>query len=133
MPSAGDRDGRFVAQLRHDGAARAGEVRLRGEEVERGQDLDVRVNLESRPADVRRQGLQDALHLALFFDLQRADAIVALERRERLDEERLSARAGVVNDARERAGELRFDRYHKAPVANRNDPILNYLRVLRTV
>jgi len=31
------------------------------------------------------------------------------------------------NDARERAGELRFDRYHKAPVANRERPGLGFL------
>ena len=69
--------------------------------------------------------------LALFFDLQRAHAVVRFERRERLDEERLPARARVVNDARQAAGELRLDRNDEAPVANRDDAVLNRFGVLR--
>jgi len=52
-----------------------------------------------------------------------------LERLERLDEERLPGRAGVVDDPRDLALELGLDRDHVAAVAHGDDRVLDRLRV----
>ena len=128
-----DDQARLVAQLRHHPAAAARQLGLRRKQIQGSEHFDVRLDLRRVRADSPRERLQNPLHLALLLNLQRAHAIVALQRRERLDEERLSARARIVHDAGHHAGELRFDRNDEASVTNRNDAILNRFGVLRAV
>jgi hypothetical protein len=71
------------------------------------------------------------LNLAFFFDPQRAQPVIRIQRCQRLDEERLPARTRIVHDAGKLARELRLDRNHEPPFANRDDVILNHPRVLR--
>ena len=113
----------------HRAARRAA---LRDEQVElrRASRRSPRSAAASAPT-CARELVQNARDLALFFDPQRAHAVVRLERRERLDEERLPARARVVHDAREPRRELGLDRHDEAPVANRDDGVLNRVRILR--
>ncbi len=128
-----DDQARLVAEFRHHAAAAARQLGLRRKQIQDGEHFDVRLDLRRVCADPRRERLQNALNLALLLDLQRAHAIVALECRQRLDEERLAARARIVHDAGHHAGELRFDRNDEASVPNRNDAILNRFGILRAV
>ncbi len=78
-----------------------------------------------------RERLENSCDLALLFDLQRAHAVVRFEDGERLDEKRLSTRAGIVDDARQRSRELSFDWNHKPPVADRDESLLYCFRIFR--
>ena len=98
-----DRDRRLVAQLGRD-AARFGSASsaFAARRSIAREHLDVAPRSAAACAPTSRESASRIrCDLALLFDLQRAHAIVRLERRERLDEERLPARARVVHDARQ--------------------------------
>ena len=87
---------------------------LRGKQIESREHLNVGIDGTRVRTDGAREPLENSRDLPLFLDLQRAHAVVRFERGKRLDEERLTARARIVHDARQSRGELRFDRNHEA-------------------
>ncbi len=129
MAPALDRQDGLVAQLGRDRVGTLRKLGLRRQEIDRREHLDVGLDRVRVAPDLRGERFEDASHLALFLYLQRTYAVVRLERGERLDEQRLPARARVVDDARQSAGELGFDRNHESPVTNRHDAILDRLGV----
>ena len=124
-------DRRRVDELRLDRVHPLGDRGARVREIELDVDRDVGADLRRFRADQRAQLGQDPRDLVLFLRAQRADAVVGLERFERLDEERLPARARVVDDPRKLAGELGLDRDDEAAVAHGHDRILDRARIAR--
>ena len=82
-------------------------------------------------ADERRQLVEDARDLLGLGDLRLAPGVAQLDRDERLDEQRLAAARRVVDDALDPAPRLGLDGHDVAPVAERDDRLLERAAELR--
>ena len=99
--------------------------RARGGEIELDVDAEIGLDLRGFRLHQRRELAEDARDLDVFLHAQRAHAVVGLEAFERFDEQRLPRRARVVHDALDLPGELRFHGHDVAPVAHRDDRVLD--------
>ena len=88
-----------VRRLGPDPVELRGELGLRGPEVETGQRIERLAERRGVSRDQRRQLVEDPLDLLLLGDLCFPPRISELDRDEGLDEERLAAARGVVDDA----------------------------------
>ena len=101
-----------------------GQARLGGPEVEAGERVQRLAQGLGLAADERRQLVEDPLDLRRFGHLGLAPGIAQLDGNQRLDEQRLAAAGGVVDDALHAAPGVRPDRHHVAAVAQRDDRFL---------
>ena len=113
------------------GAHLAGELGLGRPQVEPGKGAE---RLAQRPRvgpDERRQLVQDALDLLLLGDLGLAPCVAELHDHERLDEQGLPAARGVVDDALDATLRVCADGHDVAPVAKRDERLLERAAELR--
>ena len=109
----------------------AARLRLGGPEVEPGERVERLAERRGVGRDERRELVEDALDLLLLGDLRLAPGVAELDRDERLDEERLAAARRVVDDALDPRPRLGLDRHDVAPVAERDDRLLERAAQLR--
>ena len=128
MPALREIDRRLVDELRNDGVQGRAQADLRARQVDLREDLDVRLDLRDVVADQAGKLAEDACDLVLFRNPQRANAVVDLDGPERLDEERLPARARVVHDSRKLTAELGLDRDDEPAGTDRDDRLLQHFR-----
>ena len=125
MPALEDVDRRLVDEPRLDRVHPLGDRRARVGQVQLDVQREVGPNPVRLRADQRAQLAEDPRDLVLFLRPQRAHPVVRLQRFERLDEQRVPARARVVDDPRELARKLSLDRDNEAAVAHGDDRVLN--------
>ena len=121
-----------LGRLGAAGAQLGCERRLGRPEVELGERPErlaqgVRVGRHER-----RQLVEDARDLLGLGDLRLAPGVAQLDRDERLDEQGLAAPRRVVDDALDPRPGLRLDRHDVAPVAQRDDRLLEGVAELRS-
>src|SRR5437868_13181844 len=75
------------------------EIGLRKQQVEARDGFHGLVDIAGVTAQQLRQLSEDAVHFALFFLAQPHQLIIQIDGFERLDEQRVSATAGTMNDA----------------------------------
>ncbi len=126
MSAALDRDDACILEFRRFGVLRLREPRFCVHEIEGRVDFGIALDLIGMRPDERRKLREDARDLVFLLGAQCAQTIVCVERFERLDEVRLSARARIVDDALECARELCFDRHDESPVAHGHDVVLEH-------
>ena len=124
MPALQDIDVVVIIQHRTGGPHGGRQLRLREDEVEVREDLDILSNLFSVWHQGAGQGIQDLLDLLLFVGLELTDVIIQLDDAHRLDEERRSRRTLVVDHAREARLILRLHRETVATIAHGDDRVL---------
>ena len=105
-------------------------LRFCDEKVQLREHLEICRDLPRLRSGHSREFLQNAGDFALLFEAQRPNAIVCIECRDRLDEQRMAARTGIVDDSGNFAAEFSLDRHDEAPVADRYDGILDRICVL---
>ena len=120
-----------VRGLRADGVHLAGEGRLGGPQVEPGQRIEGLAQGRGVRRDEGRQLVEDARDLLGLGDLRLAPGVAELDGDERLDEQRLAAARGVVDDALDPGPGLGLDRDDVAAVAQRDDRLLEGAAELR--
>ncbi len=98
--------------------------RLGGPQVEPGERLERLAQGRRVGGHERRQLVEDARDLLGLGDLRLAPGVAELDRDERLDEQGLAAARRVVDDALDPRPRLGLDRHHVAPVAERDDRLL---------
>ncbi len=101
-----------------------GQTRLGGPQVEAGQRIDRLTHGRGVRRDERRQLVEDPGHLLLLGGLRLAPRVPELDGDERLDEQRLAAARGVVDDALHPGPGFGLDGHDIAPVAQRDDRFL---------
>ena len=100
------------------------ETRLGRPQVEPGQRVEGLAQGRGVGPDERRQLVEDPRDLFLLRHLGLAPGVPELDRDERLDEQRLAAARGVVDDALDPGAGLGLDRHDVAAVAQRHDRFL---------
>ena len=119
------------------GGLGAGCVHLGREGSLGGPQVEARERVEGfaqpRPVDRDecREFVEDAGDLLPLSDLRLTPRVAELDGDERLDEQRLAAARGVVDDALDPRSRLRLDRDDVPPVAERDDRLLQRVAELR--
>ncbi len=131
MPRGKEHDLGSIHGGRTDRIELARELRLRDPEIEPRHGLERLAQWRRVRADERRQLVEDSGDLLLFGDLCLAPGVAQLDDDERLDEERLPAPRGVVDDALDPAACLGLDGHDVAAIAERDDRLLERRAELR--
>ena len=107
------------------------ELRLGRPQVELGERLERLAQQRGVGADQRRQLVEDPALLLVDRRLRLAPGVAQLHDHQRLDEQRLAAARRVVDDALDLGPRLGADRDDVAPVAQRDDRLLERAAELR--
>ena len=97
-------------------------------EVELGERVDRRRDGVGGASDAGAEAAQDALDLALLFDLELAPGVAQLDDRQGLEEDGGAAGRHVVDDAGDLAAHVGLDRDDVTAVAQGDDRLLGDLR-----
>ena len=124
MTALQDVDVVVIVQHRTGGPHGGCQLRLREDEVEVREDLDVPTDLVRVGHQGAGQGVQNLLDLLLFVGLELTDVIIQLDDAHRLDEERRARRTLVVDHARKARLILGLHRETVATIAHGDDRVL---------
>ena len=113
-----------VAEARHDAIEIGGEARLGEDHLELRHGDQRLPDGVAVPAQAVRHFEQDAVDFASLLFGEAHQLVIQVDGFERLDEERVAAGAGAVDDAVELAALPGDDRHHEALVADRDELLL---------
>ena len=131
MPRAEQDDLLAIDGLRPDAVHLGRERSFRGPEVEPGSASSVSRSASPLAATRADSSSRIRSTSSCLGDLRLAPGVAELDRDERLDEERLAAARGVVDDALDARTGLGLDRHDVATVAERDDRLLEGRAQLR--